>query len=303
MSRFTCFRLTWFAPLWEDKVLLKMSTFEGYSFHASLPGKKLTLTHQAICHRTRRLGCSMLGICLLVLAISTEGYTSHSPMEWETLGHEDGITSEGAVQPNSSLKAFRGTALIDAEIGRVISVLLDHRRAPEWVEGLQKSVELQAWDDHAVLVWQKFTNPWPIADRIFIYQATPEYNKETLFFRTQFFDGMQALRQLSRTEGEHIPDLSCCIVGKIVHAEWIFRSIHQNATCARVEVALDPKGWVPAVFVRWFQETWPHRTLAGLRKQVKKSDIPRHPEFGQWSTDLLQNHVTLDKCQADRFEQ
>lgn len=250
----------------------------------------------------RRFVCRMLGICLIVLAISDEGFADHPTIEWETLGHSDGITSEGGVLPNSPLKAFRGTAIIDAEIGLVLSVLIDHRHAPEWVEGLEQSVELRAWENHGVLVWQQFKNPWPVMDRIFIYQATPEYNGDTLFFRAQFLDGQQALSQLSPTERDKVPDSSCCIVGKIIHAEWKFRGINQHATCARVEVVMDPKGWVPSIFVNWFQETWPQRTLAGLRQQVKKPNLTHHPDFGHWSAPLPQHQITPEKCQQGQLE-
>jgi len=251
---------------------------------------------------SRRFVCLIPSISIFLLAISIKGYAEHPKIDWEFLGHKDGITSEGGILPNSSLKAFRGTAIIDARIGLVISALFDHRRAPEWIDGLEQSVELRALANHGVLVWQQFNNPWPVMDRIFIYQATPEYNLDKQFFRAQFIDVDQTPSLLSPTERDKISDQSCCILGKIIHAEWQFRGTSQNATCARVEVVMDPKGWVPAVFVNWFQETWPQRTLAGLRKQVKKPSLTLHPDFGQWSATLPNTRITPEECQHGQFE-
>lgn len=228
--------------------------------------------------------------------MSVSSYAEHVQLNWETLGQKNGITSEGSVVPNSPLKAFRGTAVIDARIGIVLSVLIDHHRAPEWVDGLEESVELRALANHGVLVWQRFDNPWPVMDRIFIYQGTLNFDKDTQFLQARFVDLDQTSLRLSATERDTFANQSCCVVGKIIHAKWEFWGLSQQATCARVEVIMDPKGWVPAVFVNWFQETWPQRTLAGLRQQVQKSNLPLHPDFGHWSGSYSDNPLTSKDC-------
>jgi len=224
----------------------------------------------------------MVGMMVTFFPGNGHGHEKPTDIQWEVLSEEDGITSEGGTMADSALKAFRGTALIEERIGLVISALYDHEHAPEWVEGLATSIELQNFGNQGILVWQRFNNPWPVSDRDFVYRAVPEYNEGQQTFRARFIDLDKTEIRLSAKEREMIPDSSCCVRGKIIHAEWLFRSIGPKSTCARIEVIMDPQGWVPAIFVNWFQRTWPHHTLVGLRKQVKKDDLLLHPQFGYW---------------------
>jgi len=244
----------------------------------------------------------MAVIIAIVILVQSNGYPEHLSTDWNVLSQKDGIISEGGFPRDSALKAFRGTAIIDAPIGLVISVLFDHSRASEWVEALERSVELAPLESHGVLVWQQFNNPWPVMDRIFVYHAQPEYNREKQFFRAKFIDVDQAVSPILPEESHNGPDLSCCVVGKIIHAEWQFRATSPHRTCARVTVIMDPKGWVPAVFVNWFQEMWPHRTLAGFREQVQKPNLPLHPDFGRWSASTPKTRITSKQCQQGQLE-
>ncbi len=250
----------------------------------------------------KRRVCFLAGLSAIVGLVNSNGYAEHLSIDWNVLSQKDGITAEGGFPPNSTLKAFRGTAIIDAPIGLVISVLFDHSRAPEWVDALEHSVELGALESDGVLVWQQFSNPWPVMDRIFIYRAQPEYSQEKQFFRAKFIDVDHAGAAFSPEEHSHIPDSSCCVIGKIIHAEWQFRATSPQKTCARVTVIMDPKGWVPAVFVNWFQETWPQQTLAGFRTQVKKPNLTLHPDFGRWSASTLKTRITSKQCQQGHLE-
>jgi hypothetical protein len=45
------------------------------------------------------------------------------------------------------------------------------------------------------------------------------------------------------------------------------------------EVLADPKGSVAKWIVNLFQKSWPHKTLASLRRQVKKNDIVDSPRL------------------------
>ncbi len=247
--------------------------------------------------------CIVAGSITAIFAASVRGDNGLLEIDWKVLHVEDKITSEVGIIADSPLMAFRGTAIIDERIGRVISALFDHERAPDWVEGLTQSIELRALENHAVLVWQWFNNPWPVKDRDFVYLATPEYNVAKKFFRARFVDLGQTEIILSAAERAKIPDQSCCVIGRIIHVEWQFRATGPNSTCARVESIIDPKGLVPAMFVNRFQQVWPRRTLSGLSEHVRKTNLVIYPGFGQWTADEPGAAISVDQCVRGRFEE
>ena len=80
-------------------------------------------------------------------------------VSWESLYSDEGITTERGLVDDSPFLAFRGTGIVEARIGKVISILFDHPRANEWVYELVASKTLRALSNHGVVVWQRFENP------------------------------------------------------------------------------------------------------------------------------------------------
>ena len=194
---------------------------------------------------------------------------------------------------DSPFKAFRGTGIVEARIGRVISILFDDSRANEWVHGLADSTQLRALSDHDVVVWQRFDNPWPILDRDFVYHVEPTYNEAKKYFRAWFIDIADSDIVLSDTERSRIPNPSCCVAAKLIYTEWQFRVTGPES--------LDPKGWVPAPFVNWFQENCSYSTIKGLRNQARKEDIDLHKVFGRWTAGHPGSTISRTQCEQGRL--
>jgi len=259
---------------------------------------------------------NFLPFCALVLGIAVgetlllpvdkvkgQGQVQSPAIQWEWLSQHNGVISERGVTRNQALKAFRGTALINQSLGQVVTLLFDHTHAPEWVRGLSQSIELRPLEHDGFVVWQRFHNPWPVLDRDFIFRATPKYDLIKQSFTATFVDLKRTTIHLSLAEQAKVPDQTCCILGEVIHAEWQFRATGLHSTCARVEVIMDPKGWVPALFVNWFQETWPQDTLAGLREHVKTSNLDLHPSFEQGFVNESRILLTEKQCREGRMEQ
>lgn len=248
-------------------------------------------------------GCAVIVVVLLEFTVRIHAYadTPRPAAKWEFVQSNEGIVTERGVIPDSPLEAFRGTGIVDARIGRVISVLFDDSRANEWVHGLAASMQLRALNGHGVVVWQRFDNPWPILDRDFVYRVEANYDEARKYFRAWFSDIADANIVLSDAERSRIPNPSCCVAAKLIYTEWQFRATGPESTCVRVEVMLDPKGSVPAPFVNWFQETWPYETIRGLRRQARKEDIDLHGVFGRWTADHPGSTISRTQCEQGQL--
>lgn len=177
--------------------------------------------------------------------------------DWEKIDDDDGIVVYRKDMPESSLHAFRGTALVDAPLEKVLWVLADNTHRTEWVDRLQKSVILEKKGPYEFIVYQHFSSPPVISDRDFVYRA----------------------RAYSTADGTAVLDIASVhhrgappSVG--VRGELKFSSYRLqrrgDKTYVDVAIALDPKGSLPAWVVNLVQKSWPRKTLSGLRRQVKK---------------------------------
>jgi hypothetical protein len=61
--------------------------------------------------------------------------------------------------------------------------------------------------------------------------------------------------------------------GVILHGRYVLQPKGPNQTFVKAEYLADPKGILPTWVVNIVQKNWPYKTLAGLRKQVKKSFV------------------------------
>lgn len=248
-------------------------------------------------------GWLLIGIAVFQLIVPVSAYAD--PLKpntnWEVLYSEEGITVERGSVADSPYMAFRGTGVVEARLGKVISILLDHKRANEWVHNLIRSIELRAMENYSVVVWQRFDNPWPTDDRDLVYLAEPGYDETKKYFRVWFRDIADTEIILTDGERSRIPDQSCCVVAKLAYTEWQFRATSPDSTCVRVEVMLDPKGWIPAMLVNQFQRDWPYMTIQGLRKQAQKEDVKIHEKFGAWSADRPGTRISRAQCEKGRL--
>ena len=240
----------------------------------------------------------VMALLEFIVPLSAYADPATPDVSWEPLNSNEGITTERGSVVDSRYKAFRGTAIVEARIGRVISILFDHTRANEWVHRLVDSMGLRDLRNHGVVVWQRFDSPGPIPDRDFVYRAEPTYDEAKKYFRAWFSDIADTDIILADAE---LPDQSCCIVGKLIYTEWQFRATGPKSTCVRVEVMLDPKGWVPAFFVNQVQKNWPYLTIKGLQRQAQKENINLHEVFGDWVSDRPGTTISRAQCEQGRL--
>ena len=191
--------------------------------------------------------------------------------KWEMFDEEDGIRCYRRDVAGSDIVALRGEGFIAAPIARVASVLADRKRATEWIDRLAKTKVLRELSETESINWNHIKTPTPLKDRDFVFKTTittdpakrkvffnyhsvtdsaaPEYDA---YVRGHFHSGKFELTMAERTNKD---------------------GSKTKGTIVVAEVVVDPRGSVPKFIVNMVQKSWPHKTLAALRKQVAKPDI------------------------------
>lgn len=186
-------------------------------------------------------------------------------VEWEKLGHDQGIEVFKKDLPDTPLHAFRGKGLVEAPIGKLIWVMGDNIHRTEWVDRLKKSVILEQEDAYSSIVYQQFATPALVAERDFVYRARASGRA----------DGSAVLRIASVVHPKAPPTIG--VRGELRDTSYTFVPKGPNATLVDVTVVTDPKGALPKWVVNMIQKSWPMNTLTSLREHVQKPFVGTMP--------------------------
>lgn len=223
--------------------------------------------------RLRLLTIGLLALCA-VHGVALANSPKAAP-KWELFDEADGIRMYRRDVAGSPVVALRGEGFVAAPITRVTSVLIDRKRATEWIDRLARTKVLRELSETESINWNHIKTPTPLQDRDFVFKTvltTDPARKKVLFsyqsvtdplapetehyVRGHFKDGKFELGVAERKR----PD------GTVVKGTWVV-----------AEVIVDPRGSVPTFIVNMVQKSWPHKTLSALRRQVAKPDIKEDP--------------------------
>lgn len=182
---------------------------------------------------------------------------------WEKIGDKEGISVFKKEMPGTPLHAFRGTAIVNAPMEKVMWVLADNTHRAEWVDRLKKSVILERKSKYDFVVYQHFGSPPLVSDRDFVYRARAHSEKEGT-----------VILDIASVEHPKAPP-TVGVRGELKFSSYRFERRGEDKTHVDVAVALDPKGALPSWVVNMIQKSWPYNTLSSLRKQVQKPFVGR----------------------------
>jgi hypothetical protein len=216
----------------------------------------------------------LLALSLLAM-LAVEGTALADPptpaAKWEMFDEEDGIRCYRRDVAGSDIVALRGEGFVAAPISRVASVIVDRKRATEWIDRLVKTKIVREISETESINWNHIKTPTPLKDRDFVFKtvlSTDPAKKKVLinyhsvtdkaapvydaYVRGHFHSGKFELTMAERTNKD---------------------GTKTKGTIVVAEVVVDPRGSVPKFIVNMVQKSWPHKTLTALRKQVAKPDI------------------------------
>jgi START domain len=210
-------------------------------------------------------------LTLLSLGGSASADAPKPSTQWELFDEEDGVRCFRRDVAGTDVVALRGEGFVQAPIQRVASVIIDRKRATEWIDRLAKTKLLRQLSETESINWNHVKTPTPLKDRDFVVKTVlttdPAKKRVTIryhsvtdklapetdhYVRGHFHDGKFELTAVERTMKD----------GKKV-----------KGTLVVAEVVVDPRGAVPTFIVNMVQKSWPHNTFTALRRQVAKPDI------------------------------
>ena len=207
--------------------------------------------------RRAALFCALLSGSLLAAG------TPPKDLPWEKFDEDDGIAVFRREVPGSSVIALRGEGVVNAPILRVLSVLVDTARAPEWIDSLTETKVVRKLSDDEFIEWDHIATPVILKDRDFVFDIklvlNPKDKQVSLNYHSVYDSGAP------KTD---------YVRGEFSYGTFRLTSIDGGKkTRFLCEVLADPKGSVAKWIVNLFQKDWPHKTIESLRKQVAKPDI------------------------------
>lgn len=207
-----------------------------------------------------------------LLLIGTGGVASAAPAQkeaWEKFDEDEGIAVFRREVPGSPVIALRGEGVVNAPLLRVASVLVDSARSREWIDRLAEVRVIRKLSDDEEVHWTHIETPVILKDRDFVFaiklELDPAHKKVMLNYHS-VTDAAAPKTDFVR--------------GEFKYGTFTLTSIEGGKkTHVLAEVLADPKGSVAKWIVNLFQKSWPHKTIASLRRQVQKKDIIDQPRL------------------------
>jgi hypothetical protein len=114
------------------------------------------------------LGAAILASNLLTSQVKAD-IKEWTDKGWEFVDEKEGIKTFLKNYSNSPVKGVGGETEIDAPIGKILWVLMDHEHKNQWID---KFKEARTIDEVSPLVhvqYAAFDMPFPVSDREFVY--------------------------------------------------------------------------------------------------------------------------------------
>jgi hypothetical protein len=194
---------------------------------------------------------------------------SLSAGDWALSSRDKGIEVFHEDVPGSKVVALKGHGTIDAPLWKVASILLDTKRAPEWVDSLKESrvVRRVAFDRY--VEFNHLGLPFILKDRDFVSDVQIAVDPAAKTFALVY----------KPTDDADAPKTGD-VRGEILAGRFLARSTDDSrGTDLTAELHCDPRGAIPKWVVNFFQKSWPQNTFEAIRKQAAKPDIAMPSEF------------------------
>ena len=192
---------------------------------------------------------------------------------WEKVGDEAGVEVYRRAVPGSAFLAVKGTGFVEAPVRTVALVLLDDERAHEWVDSLAEARVVRVVSPTEYIEYNHAAMPLIVSDREFVDDVSMAADPaaRTVVIRSVPVDDPS----IPRTR----------IVRGVLDATYLLESVG-GRTRLTVEIESDPKGWLPAWLVNFFQKDWARSTIEGIRRQCAKKDLAPPKPFAPFLRSL-----------------
>ncbi|MDP1540261.1 MAG: START domain-containing protein [Moraxellaceae bacterium] len=174
--------------------------------------------------------------------------------EWQLHSNRDGVEVFTAEVPGQNLKAFRGVAVIDAPMDKVLDVLADLPRMPSWFYQMRRA-ELVSGNPTEGRIYFVIAGIWPVSDRDAVIDVD-----------THNINDAVMIQSIGRPAAK--PAQSCCVRIPSLQSSWLVSSLSSTQTQVIFTTQSHPGGVIPLWLANRVAVDMPRQTLNGLRREV-----------------------------------
>ncbi len=207
---------------------------------------------------------------LFLLFFFYQGNGQQAGRSWEMVKDQKGIKVYTSKKSNTPLKRVKVSAIIDAPLGVVYSVLTDVANHHKWMYQVYHSEILKKVNDTAWYYYAISNSPWPVDDRDYV-----SFTK----VKIDSINGNIAVT--SRGVPDYIPQMEGIVRLPYSYSQWIFKALDKDHTYAELKIEVDIGGKVPAWLLNMFITRGPYFTMMRFSKQVKEATGYESPSFCQ----------------------
>ena len=185
---------------------------------------------------------------------------------WSLISDAEGIKTYRKEVPGSEVFPLKGVTILDAQIEKVLTLMLDDNRATEWIDLLTEIKLIKTYSDRQYTLLYEMASPLPllVKKRDFLLESNFSYDQK---------EGKVTL-SLHSVEDDGVPPQKGHVRGYIYKSEWNFMALKKEGkTLVSLEYHVDPRGLIPKWLVRTFQKSWPHNTLKDLNRYLQDNEI------------------------------
>lgn len=199
---------------------------------------------------------------------------------WSIISDSEGIKTYRKEIPGSEVFPLKGVTILNAPIVKVLTLMLDDDRAPEWIDLLAEIKLIKTYSDRRYTLLYEMDSPLPlfVKKRDFLLESNFTYHKkeETVTL------------SLHSVEDDSVPEQKGYVRGDIYKSEWNFTALEKEGkTLVSLEYHVDPQGLIPKWLVRAFQKNWPHKTLKKLDRYLQEEAIDTNPILYNLAPELM----------------
>lgn len=194
---------------------------------------------------------------------TSTGHASEKTEAWEEVSQSENLTVYRKKMQDSSIFAYKGEAILQAPLERVLGAVMDTPRRTEWMERVIESKTLKSLGLMEKLDLMVTHVPWPLENRDFVFRSVLQYDRML----------KKAILRLESIHDPSFPSPKKTIRGWIHHAAFEMTAVTDFSTRVVAESHIDPKGWIPSWIINLVQKSFPRKTMNRLTVQSLKPDV------------------------------
>ncbi|MCO4761891.1 MAG: hypothetical protein KC502_10320 [Myxococcales bacterium] len=202
-----------------------------------------------------------MSLLLIMAALVASASTAFAAPKWQFVTSGEGVRVYNFPEKGRSVPRFRGVATIDAPALQLLAILGDVQRSCEWNTACKHSILLSRTDDLRMVFHNRLKAPWPVSDRDAILKTNASISADGSVVRATF----RAIRYAKR------PPASGVVRFPRLIGQYKMTVISPTRTRVVYTIDSDSGGWLPGWMVRYATKNVPIGTLAGLRKQARRT--------------------------------